>query len=70
MPNYMIWSMHGEVGVNVPHENNGDMAIPDISLHEAITNKEPGVNTEPMATDNDMFRNTLADVIEDDDDIS
>ena len=22
-PNYMIWTMHGEVGVNVPQENDG-----------------------------------------------
>jgi hypothetical protein len=25
MSNYMIWSMHGEVGVNVLQENNNDV---------------------------------------------
>ena len=55
MPNYTIWSMHGEVVVNVPQENNNDVAIPDVALHEAVTNEEP------MATVSDMFMNTLAD---------
>ena len=32
--------------------------------------EEPGVNTEPMAIVNDMFRNTLADDTKDNDDIS
>jgi hypothetical protein len=34
--------------------------MPDVALHDAITNEEFGVNTEPMATVNDVFRNTLA----------
>ena len=55
MPNYTIWTMHGELGVNVLHENDDD---------------EPGVNIEPIAIVNDMFRNTLADDTEDNDDIS
>jgi hypothetical protein len=37
--------MHGEVGQNVLQENNDDVAMPDIALHEAITNEEIGVNT-------------------------
>jgi hypothetical protein len=49
--------MHGEVGVNVPHENNDDVAMLDVTLHEAVTNEEPGVITEPVATINDVFRN-------------
>jgi hypothetical protein len=57
MPTYTIWSMHGEVGVNVPHENNDDVAMLDVTLHEAVTNEEPGVITEPVATINDVFRN-------------
>jgi hypothetical protein len=56
--------MQGEVGVNVPHENNDDVAIPDVDLHEAVTNEEH------MATVNDVFMNTLADDIEYDDSIS
>jgi hypothetical protein len=68
MPNYMIWTMHSEVGVNVPQENDDDVAMPDVALHDA--DEEPGVNTEPMATVNDVFRNTLADDIEHDDGIS
>jgi hypothetical protein len=35
--------------------------MPDVALHDAVTNEELGVNTEPMATVNDVFRNTLAD---------
>ena len=38
--------------------------MPDIALHEAVTNEEP------MATVNYVFMNTLADDIEDDDGIS
>ena len=44
------------------------MAMPDVAIHNA--EEEPGVNTEPMATVNDMFRNTLADDTEDNDSIS
>jgi hypothetical protein len=44
--------------------------MPDVTLHEAVTNEEPGVNTKLMATINDVFRNTLPDDTEDDDGIS
>jgi hypothetical protein len=60
----MIWSMDREVGVNVPQENNDAIAMPDVAHHEAVT------NDEPMATVNDVFRNTLADDTEDNDGIS
>jgi hypothetical protein len=33
MPNYMIWSMHEEVG-----EKNDDVTMPDVAQHKAITN--------------------------------
>ena len=72
--------MHGEVDVNVLQENDDDVAMPDVALHEAVTNEEPmatvndvfepGVNMEPMATVNDVFRNMLADDTGDDDGIS
>ena len=73
MPNYKIWTMHGEVGVNVPQENDNDVAMPDVvmpdvAIHDA--DEKPGVNTKPMATVNDVFRNTLADNTEDNDSIS
>ena len=64
MPIYTIWTMHGEVGVNVLWENDDDVE----AIHD--TDEEPGVNTEPMATINNVFRNTLADDIEDNDGIS
>ena len=54
MPNYMIWTIHGEVGVNVPQENDDDVAMPDVAIHDA--DEEPDVNTEPMATVNNVFR--------------
>ena len=57
--------MHGEVGVNVPQENDDDVAMPNVAIDDA--DEEPGVNMEPMATINDVFRNTLADDTEDDD---
>ena len=38
--------------------------MPDVALHEAVTNEEP------IATLNDVFMNTLADDIEHDDGIS
>ena len=60
--------MHGEVGVNVPQESNDDVTMLDVALHEA--DEEPGVNTEPMATVNDVFRNTLADDTKHEDGIS
>ena len=68
MPNYMIWTMHGEVGVNVPQKNDDDVAMPDVDIHDV--DEEPGVNTEPMTTVNNVFRNMLADDIEDNDGIS
>ena len=46
MPNYMIWTMHGEVGVNVLQGNDDDVGMPDVAIHDA--DEEPGVNTEPM----------------------
>ena len=39
-----------------------------IDFHDA--DEEPSVNTEPMATVNDVFRNTLANDTEDNDGIS
>ena len=60
--------MHGEVGVNVLQENNDDVDMPDVDIHDA--DEEPGVNTEPMDIVNDMFRNMLANDIEDNDGIS
>jgi hypothetical protein len=63
MPNYMIWTMHDEVGVNVPHEND-DVSMADVALHEDVTNEEP------IATVNDVFMNTLADDTEHDNGIS
>ena len=53
--------------MNVPQENDDDVAMPDVAIHYA--DEEPGVNTEPMATVN-VFRNTLADDTEDNDGIS
>ena len=45
------------------------MDMPDVAIHDA--DEEPGVNIEPMATVNNVFRNTLADDTEDNnDDIS
>jgi hypothetical protein len=49
--------------VNVSQEND-DVAMPDVALHEAVTNEEP------MTTVNDVFMNTLADDTEHDDAIS
>ena len=60
--------MHGEVGVNVLQENDDDVDMPDVDIHYA--DKEPGVNTEPMTTVNNVFRNTLPDDTEDNDGIS
>ena len=45
-----------------------DVAMPDLAIHDA--DEEPGVNTKPMATVNDVFRNTLADDTMDNDGIS
>ena len=68
MSNYTIWTMHCEVGVNVLRENNDDVDMPDIAIHDA--DEEPDVNMEPMATINNVFRNTLTDDTEDNDGIS
>jgi hypothetical protein len=69
MPNYTIWNMHGQVGVNVPQENDDDdVDMPDVAIHDA--DEEPGVNTKPMAIVNNVFRNMLADDTEDNDGIS
>ena len=73
MPNYTIWTMHGEVSVNVPQENDDDVAMPDVAMPDVAihdADEEPGVNMEPMATVNNVFRNTLADDTEDNDGIS
>ena len=58
--------MHGEVGVNVLDDDDVDM--PDVAIHDA--DEDPGVNTEPMDTVNNMFKNTLAGNTEDNDVIS
>ena len=70
-------SMHGEVGENVMQENNDDVAMSDIAIHEAVTNDDDvampnitGVNKQPLATVNDVFRNTLADDTKHEDGIS
>ena len=68
MPNYTIWTMYGEVGVNVSQENDDDVDMTDVAIHDA--DEEPGVNTEPMPTVNDVSRNTLADDTKDNDVIS
>ena len=44
------------------------MDKPDVAIHDA--DEELGVNTEPMATVNNVFRNTLADDTENNDGIS
>ena len=54
--------------MNVLQENDDDVDMPDGAIHDA--DKEPGVNTEPMAAVNNMFRNTLADDTGDNDSIS
>ena len=35
MPNYMIWTMHGKVSVNVLQENDDDVDMPDVAIHDA-----------------------------------
>ena len=42
--------------------------MPNVAIHDA--DEEPGVNTEPMVTVNNVFRNMLADDTEDNDGIS
>ena len=73
MPNNTIWTMHGEVGVNVPQENDNDVAMPnvampDVAIHDA--DEKPSVHMESMAIVNDVFRTTLADDTKDNDGIS
>ena len=68
MSNYTIWTMHGEVGVNVLQENDDDVDMPDVAIHD--TDEEPGVNMEHMATINNVFRSLLADDTEDNSSIS
>ena len=46
----------GEVGVNVLQENDDDVDMPDVAIHDA--DEEPSVNTEPMAIVNNVFRNS------------
>ena len=53
--------------MNVLQENDDDVDMPDVAIHHA--DEEPGVNTEPMATINIVFMNTLADDTEDNDGI-
>ena len=60
--------MHGKVGVNVLQKNDDDMGMPDVAIYDA--DEEPGVNTKPMATVNNVFRNMLVDDTEDNDGIS
>ena len=38
MPNYTIWTMYGEVGVNVLQENDDDVDMPDIAIHDVDDN--------------------------------
>ena len=40
MPNYTIWTMHDEVGVNVLQENDNDVDMPDVAIHDV--DEEPG----------------------------
>ena len=54
--------------MNVLQENDDDVDKPDVAIHDA--NEESGVNTEAMATVNNVFRNKLADDTEDNDGIS
>ena len=42
--------------------------MPNIAIHDG--DEEPSVNTEPIPTVNNVFRNTLADDTEDNDGIS
>jgi len=70
MTDYTIWSRHWEVGENIPQETFDDVIMPDVAPHEAVTNEETGVNTQPVATNSDVFRNTLADNTEHDDGLS
>ena len=63
MPNYTIWTLYSEVAVNVLQENDDDMDMLDVAILDA--DEEPDVNTEPMTTVNNVFRNTLADNTED-----
>jgi hypothetical protein len=68
MPNYTIWTTHGEVGVNVLQKNDDDVDMPKVAIHDA--DEEVGVNMEPMPTINNVFRNTPADDTKDNDSMS
>ena len=35
MPNYTIWTMHDEIGVNVLQENDDDVDMPNVAIHDA-----------------------------------
>ena len=41
MPNYMIWTMNDEVGVNILQKNDDDVDMPDVAIYDA--DEEPGV---------------------------
>ena len=48
MPNYMIWTMHDEVGVNALQGNDDDAAMPDVAMPDIAIHKadeESSVNT-------------------------
>ena len=76
MPNYRIWCMHGEAGVNVAETFNDDVDMPDMQNHVDVnvpqinTNDELVVNTSPELGTNSVFANTLANDTEEDDAIS
>jgi hypothetical protein len=55
MRDYTIWSRHWEVGENILQETFDDVIMPDVAPHEAITNEEMSVNTQPVATDSDCL---------------
>ena len=46
--------MHDEVGVNVPQKNDDDVDMPNVAIYDA--DEESSVNTEPMATVNNVLR--------------
>ena len=48
MPNYTIWTMHGEVGVNVPQENDDDVAMLDVAIHILTRNPVSTQNLWPQ----------------------
>ena len=48
MPNDTIWTMHGEVGVNVLQENDDDVAMPNVAIHDAERNPVSTWNLWPQ----------------------